>query len=103
MAIEIYKNENSFETALKIFEDLMVHQSCTVHGFEEDSNGEVKPKGELVMNYISEFDVLKNCKSGKRRRVRHDNQVGDFIAQKAFKWAKRTVDGIVRYDIWRIQ
>lgn len=100
--IEIYKSDNSFEIAIKIFENLEVHQSVTVYGFELEGD-DVLAKGEIVVKEMIELDLLKNCKNGKRRRVRTENQIGDFVAQKAFKWAKRTVDDKVRYDIWRIQ
>lgn len=100
--IDILKSDSAFDTAIKIFEELEVHQSVTVYGLEREDD-DVLAKGEIVVKEMIELDLAKNCKNGKRRRVRAENQIGDFVAQKAFKWAKRIVDDKVRYDIWRIQ
>lgn len=96
--IKILKTDNAEHTALIIFEKLELNASVTVYGFEVD-----EPKGELVIKELQRLDILKNCRSGKRRRVRAENQIGDYVAQKAFKWAKRIVDNKIRFDIWRIQ
>ena len=95
---QILKSDPAFDIALKLFEELEVNASVTIYGFEGD-----EPKGEIVIREMIDLDVAKNCRSGKRRRVRAENQIGDFVAQKAFKWAKRIVDNKIRFDIWRIQ
>lgn len=97
--ISIQKQDSAFNIAKIIFEKLELNASVTVYGFEQD-----EPKGELVIKEMIELDRLKYCGSGgRRRRVRADNQIGDYVAQKAFKWAKRIVDNKIRFDIWRIQ
>ncbi len=96
--IQILRTDYAFDIALNIFENLDINASVTIYGFEDD-----RPKGEIVVEEMIKLDVAKNCRGGKRRRVRTENQIGDFVAQKAFKWAKRIVDNKIRFDIWRIQ
>lgn len=96
--INIQKTDDSFQIALQLFEKLELNASVTIYGFEGD-----EPKGEAVIRSMIELDIAKNCKNGKRRRVRAENQIGDYVAQKAFKWARRIVDNKIRFDIWRIQ
>lgn len=96
--ITIHKTDSGFDIALNIFENLDLNASVTIYGFE---GGE--PKGEVVIREMVALDVAKNCRGGKRRRVRAENQIGDYVAQKAFKWARRIVDNKIRFDIWRIQ
>lgn len=100
---QIYKTDRAFEIAVKIFEQMDVHQSCSVGGFESASEDDIRAKGEVVIEELIQLDISKNCRNGKRRRVRPENQIGDYVAQKAFKYQKRIVDGLVRYDFWRIQ
>lgn len=80
--------------------------SCTIYGFV-NNDGKIKPKGEMVVDYLETLDEMENIKYKGSVRMRdykyRKDSVGGPIAHKIFTWEKRIVDNEVRYTIWRYQ
>lgn len=99
--------------AHKIYNDFKVGQSCTIKGFvfyPGDYTEETPiPKGLAVKEQLDFLDreenvyVPPNDLRPRRRRVKPPNTIGDFVAQKMFRWEESTRDGVIVYMIWRMQ
>jgi hypothetical protein len=99
----IYKEDSAYETAVKIFEDMELHASCCISGFLKDGD-EIISKGEEVLRQLEKLDTTTNVTTGgRRKRKKIDNTIGDYVAQKTWRWDKKIVDNQVRITIWRIQ
>lgn len=91
------------ETAFKIYNNFVVNQNCTIRGMCL-VDGDPIPKGEMVIRKLDEYDKRDNIGSGNRRkRVKPENSIGDYIAQKMFTWEMRIQDKKPVYMIWRRQ
>ena len=109
----IYDTDTPAEMAYKIYEEFIVLQSCKISGWMEGEpkNGcrTVYPKADFVIDEIMRRDFEDNCHRSKtdgraRRKQRMmPNQIGGYLAQKAFRWQKVMNDGLPVYTIWRIQ
>jgi len=108
---QILATDNYHEVARKMFYEYQVGQSCTVAGICETKEGEIMPKGEAACNELRKLDRIENFVSNKgargggmrRRRDRPDNQIGDYIANKAFRYSHRGSGAQIKYMIWRVQ
>lgn len=103
-------NSTSLEIANEIFHHFELNQSCTIRGFAllKEKEG-VIPKGEMVCRFLEELDVAHNFTrvSGRvkprRKRVKLDDTIGGFVAQKIFRFKKEQRGDEIIYKIWRIQ
>lgn len=109
MTVVILESDTSEQAAIKIFEGFIVNQSCSVTGFEE-IEGRVVNKGAEVLKQLdlldkkNHFEIIRGRDGyGRRKRKRYKNQIGGYIAQKAFQFAISTRDGLPTTQIWRIQ
>jgi len=113
MAVEfITKEDDPKEFARKMFYTYENMMSASISGFEEDQDtGDLTPKGEIVIKWLERFDKLENFTlAGKtagngmrRRRVKPQNSIGDYLRNKIFRWEKRTENNKITYTLWRIQ
>lgn len=100
--------QHPFYIAKHIYEIFEVGNSCTVKGFMIDGE-DVISKGELVLTELTLRDRLENTntpigdKRPRRKRVQLENSIGGYVAQKIFKYEKRTIDKEYRVTIWRVQ
>ena len=102
--IRILEIDDYLTMATKIYFNFEVNQSCTVRGFIKFEDGDVKPKGEMVLDQIRLFDTADNVdKHGRRKRKKVENSIGDFVASKIFCFDKRIHDKKIIYQIWRKQ
>lgn len=83
-----------------------INELCSVYGLLQ-KGGEVIPKGELVIEFLKMFDELDNIRYRGTRPYRNykfrEDSIGGPIAMKIFTWDKKTVEGDIRYNFWRIQ
>lgn len=92
----------------KIFKYFALGQSCTLKGVIIIGN-DVISKGDAVIKEIEEWDKYKNTypaqngKQPRRKRVKPENSIGDYVAQKMFRYSKVTRDGKPVVIIWRMQ
>lgn len=102
----IFAEDDWRETALKIWNNFEVNQSCKVTGFENDGLTLV-PKGEMVINELTRIDLYTNTTTdgrGRRRMVRPKGKsIGGYIAHKIFRWEKKIIDSEMVFTIWRYQ
>ena len=90
-------------TASKIYYHFAVNQSCTVRGMVLVDD-EPFPKGEQVIIELERLDRAHNFdKNNRRRRVKPENSIGDYVSQKMFIWEMRIHDKKPVYTIWRKQ
>lgn len=107
----VTRDDTVMECGRKVFHTYDVGMSCTIVGFVEMPDGEIKSKGELVWENLIQLDKVHNfVNAGKthlngqrRRRVMPENCCGDYLRNKTFKYQKNIIDNQVRYTIWRIQ
>lgn len=103
-AVRIYETDDYLTMAEKIYYHFEVNQSCTIKGFVIDENQEPIPKGKMVLDQIDKLDRAENYGTNSRRkRVKPQNSIGDFVAGKIFKWEERTQDHKIIFLIWRLQ
>lgn len=107
----VLKTDDWKESARKIFYTFDCGMNCGIEGFVIMPDDELKPKGELVLEEIERLDKVENFKFNgtskgnglRRKRIKPENTIGDYLRNKTFKWEKRILDNKVKYTIWRIQ
>jgi hypothetical protein len=101
--VRIYDTDDYLEMADKIYHKFDVLQSCTIRGWVYDGENAI-PKGDLVLKQLEAYDKRYNVNSrNRRKRVKPENSVGDFVAQKIFRWDVRFHEHKPIYNIWRMQ
>lgn len=105
VASRVYAEDSGEDAANKIFYFFEVNQSCTIFGFQRMQDESMEEKGNVVLEELRKLDRKTNFqRSGKQRRRKIlPNTIGDWIAQKAFRWARVVLDGHPKYTIWRCQ
>ena len=107
----VYETDNYIDTANKIFNHFEINQSCNVIGWTYITVlDEYKAKGELVLKELEDmdrkqnFDKSRSDRRVRRRRVKLPNSIGDYVAQKIFRWKidKSSINK-PKYAIWRVQ
>lgn len=101
----ILQSDTVTDTASKIYNEFEINQSCKIVGFVKDGKGELRTRGEMVLEELERLDMEENTyksdgKPIRRKRVKPDNSIGDFVAQKMFIW--KAVD-THKFTIWRRQ
>jgi len=111
MISTVQREDTVQASARKIFEHFEVGQSCTITGFVIMPDDSIDEKGKLVCDELIRLDFVENFnRSGstrgngmRRRRIRPENSIGDYLRKKTFQWQRKIIDNQVRYTIWRIQ
>lgn len=104
----VYESDSYDVMAKKIYSNFDVGQSCSILGFLLEKEDPV-PKGLRVLEELERLDNFNNmarARDGKwrRRRVKPEDSIGDFTAQKQWRFKKSIVNGSkIKYDIWRTQ
>lgn len=104
----VYESDSFDEMARKIYNNFEIGQSCSITGFLMNITDPV-PKGLMVVQEIERMDKYNNmhCNSRdrkwRRRRVKPEDSIGDYTAQKQWRFKKTVIDNKIKYDIWRTQ
>lgn len=107
--IRVYESDSYDIIANKLYFKFELGQSCSICGFMMEEGDEPVPKGEVVIRELERMDKFYNMQSkardGKwrRRRVKPVDTIGDYNAQKQWRFKKTITDNKIKYDIWRTQ
>lgn len=105
MFTRIYAEDQYWEVAQKIYDDLEVNQSCVITGFITLDDEEVYTKGELVIKELTKlyYDNAMYNNGGGRMRMKQrriPGSIGGYVAHKIWRFQ---ITDKTKYTIWRVQ